>query len=192
MDCCTDVPARPQERGRAGTDFQQTVSQLLWASQGIIHVEDGVKLRAAPSAGGTHPLVVYLEFSSGGCPAPKAGLYRYEPAEHALESARDASIRDNPTRAALDQAVADEAPATVVLAADDERTRRQYPGHGERYGHMEAGHVAENVHRLCESWTLNSCPVSAFADAELADVLSLSAALEPLYLVSFGNRSEER
>lgn len=168
------------------------VSPLLWAAQGVTHVVDDVEMRAAPSAGATYPLVAYLEVAPDGCDELAPGLYRYEPGEHALEPTLETTVHDALTEAALDQPVVGHAPATIVLAADYERTESQYPDHGERYVHMEAGHAAQNVHLVCESRELNSCPVGAFVDAEVADVLSLPDDLEALYLVPIGYRPGNR
>lgn len=169
----------------------EDVSQLLWAAQGFTHVRDGVKLRAAPSAGATFPLTVFLEVAPEGCEGLDPGLYRYEPAEHGLESVLESPIHEDLTRAALQQPVIGDAPATVVIAADDDRTVDQYPDHGKRYVRMEAGHVGQNVHLIAESRDLNACPVGAFSDADLADVLSLPDALDPLYLLPVGNRPDD-
>jgi len=86
----------------------------------------------------------------------------------------------------MGQEVVLEAPATIVLTADYDRTRGQYPEHGDRYVHMEAGHVAENVHLVGESRGSGSCPVGAFVDDDVTDALDLPAPLEPLYLLPFG------
>ncbi|EMA37353.1 SagB/ThcOx family dehydrogenase [Halobiforma nitratireducens] len=169
----------------------EDAAQLLWAAQGVTHVRDGVTLRTAPSAGATFPLTVFLEVAPDGCEGIDPGLYRYEPAEHALEPSLESSLHDDLTRAALQQPVVEDAPATIVVAADDGRTIDQYPEHGKRYVRMEAGHVAQNVHLTAEARALNACPVGAFSDAELADVLSLPAALDPLYLLPVGNRPRE-
>jgi len=92
----------------------------------------------------------------------------------------------------MGQEVVREAPATIVLTADYDRTRGQYPEHGDRYVHMEAGHVAENVHLVGESRGIGSCPVGAFVDDDVTDALDLPAPLEPLYLLPFGNRSSDQ
>ncbi|ELY44596.1 SagB/ThcOx family dehydrogenase [Natronorubrum sulfidifaciens] len=168
------------------------VAQLLWAAQGVTHVRDGVEMRTAPSAGATYPLVAFLEVAPEGCAALDAGLYRYEPGAHRLEATVQEAIHDALTEAALGQAVVQAAPATIVLAAEAERTRRQYPDHGDRYVHMEAGHAAQNVHLVCESRTLQSCPVGAFDDDAVAATLELPARLEPLYLVPVGNRPADQ
>ena len=166
----------------------EDVSQLLWAAQGITHVRSGVRMRAAPSAGATYPLETVLEVAPDGCEALEASLYRYEQATHRLEQIHAEPCHDELTAAALTQEVVRDAPATIALAANVDRTRRQYPAHADRYVHMEAGHVAENVHLVCASRELNTCPVGAFSDDEVRDVLELSDDLEPLYLLPFGNR----
>lgn len=161
-------------------------SQLLWAAQGITHVRDGVQMRAAPSAGATYPLTAFLEVAPDGHEELAAGLYRYDPGNHALVRVQETAVRSALAEAAYDQAVVRDAPASIVIAASYEQTRRQYPEHGERYVHVEVGHAAENVHLVCVARDLWSCPVGAFADATVADVLGLPADLDPLYLVPFG------
>ncbi|THE63958.1 SagB/ThcOx family dehydrogenase [Salinadaptatus halalkaliphilus] len=169
----------------------EDASQLLWAAQGFTHVRDGVTLRAAPSAGASYPLTVFLEVASDGCGVLEPGLYQYEPAEHSLDQVLEAPIHDDLARAAFQQPVVEDAPATVVVAADDDQTVEQYPDHGKRYVRMEVGHVAQNVHLIAEARGLNVCPVGAFSDTELAAVLSLSDALDPLYLLPVGNRPSD-
>lgn len=161
-------------------------SRLLWAAQGVTHVRDGVEMRAAPSAGATYPLVAFLELAPEGCADLDAGLYRYEPGPHVLDVEVDASVHDELVGAAPGQPVVEDAPATVVLAAAYGRTCREYPDHGERYVHVEAGHAAENVHLVCESRGLNTCPVGAFSDREVETALALPERLAPLYLLPFG------
>lgn len=168
----------------------EDVSTLLWALQGVTHERDGTPLRASPSAGATFPMVAYLAVAPGGCDELDAGLYRYVHEDHRLEPAIEGSIHEPFTSAAMDQAVVRGAPVTLALVADYDRTCRQYPNHGERYVHMEAGHAAQNALLVCESRGLNACPVGAFDDDALGDVLELPAELDPLYLVPFGKRPD--
>lgn len=172
----------------------EDISTLLWTAQGITHVQDEVPLRASPSAGATYPLETSLSVAPGGCADLEPGLYRYDPDGHGLESAPgvEGSVHEELTRAALDQAVVRGAPVTIALAAEYDRTRRQYPDHGERYVHMEAGHAAQNVLLAAQSRGLNACPVGAFDDAALADALELPSELDPLYLVPLGERPTEK
>ena len=168
------------------------VSQLLWAAQGITHTGDGIEMRAAPSAGATYPFVAFLEVAPGGCERLDAGVYRYEPTDHELRRSVETAVRGELVSAALNQPVVERAPATIALAAEFDRTVREYPDHGERYVHMEAGHIAQNVHLVCEGRELHSCPVGAFADAEVASALRLAERLDPLYLVPFGAATDRR
>lgn len=165
------------------------VATLLWATQGITHERDGVEMRAAPSAGATYPLSALLEVAGDGIPALTAGLYGYTPGEHALERRIDGSIREALVAAALEQPVVSRGAATIVLVADYKRTCREYPEHGERYVHMEAGHAAQNAQLSCEGRGLSTCPVGAFRDDEVARVLELPEGLDPLYLLPVGHRA---
>ncbi|QFU83105.1 SagB/ThcOx family dehydrogenase [Natronorubrum aibiense] len=187
------IATRASRRSFARTPLELAdVAQLLWAAQGLTHVRDGVEMRTAPSAGATYPLVAFLEVAPDGCAALEAGLYRYDPRKHRLEFEREGPIHDDLTEAALGQDVVRAAPATVVLAADADRTRRQYPDHGDRYVHMEAGHAAQNVLLVCASRELHGCPVGAFDDADLSAALGLPERLEALYLLPCGRPPADR
>lgn len=179
-----------RESRRSFTDEpldERDVTQVLWAAQGVTHTRDGVEMRTAPSAGATYPLTVFLEVREGGCETLDAGVYRYvsDADAHSLEKNLDASVRDELVAAAGGQNVVRDAPASVVVTAEYERTTREYPHHGERYAHMEAGHAAQNVHLVCEEHDLCSCPVGAFSDDAVADALGVE--LNPLYIVPFGH-----
>ena len=183
------IASRVSRRSFAAEPVELTdAGQLLWAAQGITHERNGIAMRTAPSAGATYPLTNFLEVKPAGCEQLSAGVYRYSPPTHSLELAVDSAVRDDLTQAAFTQNVIKEAPATIVVTAEFERTLREYPRHGVRYVHMEAGHVAENVHLNCESLGLNSCPVGSFDDEQVSDALSLPAELDPLYLLPFGKR----
>lgn len=166
------------------------VAQLLWAAQGITHERDGIEMRAVPSAGATYPSEVFLDVAPDGCEDLPAGLYRYEPSTHDLEAVTDESVHEDVVAAAYSQPVVAQAPVTLAVAADYERTVSEYPDHGRRYVHMEAGHIAQNVHLVCEARDLYSCPVGAFADEQLDSALSLPPELDPLYLVPVGRPPE--
>ncbi|TMT81616.1 SagB/ThcOx family dehydrogenase [Haloterrigena sp. H1] len=187
------IATRESRRSFARTPIElEAVSQLLWAAQGQTHVRDGVELRAAPSAGATYPLTVFLEVAPNGSEELEPGVYRYDQQRHALERELETAVHDDLTTASHDQVVIADAPMTIVVTADDDRTKRQYPDHGERYVHMEAGHVAENVHLVCESRGLNTCPVGAFTDTAVAAALSLPTRLAALYLLPVGHRPAEQ
>jgi SagB-type dehydrogenase family enzyme len=156
----------------------QTVSQLCWAAQGITDTTTG--FRAAPSAGATYPLEVYL--------IRPEGLFRYLPFEHALLMLSSEDLRVPLGEAAHGQDCVRKAPLCLVVAAVYERTTRAYGERGVRYVHIEVGHLAQNVHLQAVSCGLSSVPVGAFRDDEVKNVLALSEDEEPLYIIPIGYR----
>lgn len=90
---------------------EASLSQLLWAAQGITH-PDG--LRTAPSAGALYPLEVYV--------ATATGFYHYNPQRHELERRSSSDLRPALARAALEQESIRQAGSVIVFAAVVERT----------------------------------------------------------------------
>ncbi len=150
--------------------------QLLWAAQGITEQQRG--LRAAPSAGATYPLEIYL--------VNKDGVYSYNPSEHELVLLKKGDLRGALSRAALGQGFISRAPVSIVITAVYARTERRYGGRARRYVHIEAGHAAQNIHLQAVSLGLGSVPVGAFNDEELRKVLSLPQDREPVYIIPVG------
>lgn len=158
------------------------VGQLLWAAQGITDPARG--LRAAPSAGATYPMELYVVAGRVGGLEP--GVYRYHPEEHSLEKTLDGDKRGKLSGAALQQAMIADAPASLVLSAVVERTEGRYGGRARRYVHMEAGHVGQNVYLQCAALGLGTVAVGAFDDEAVGRVLSLPGVEEPLYIMPVG------
>ncbi|MFO7821167.1 MAG: SagB/ThcOx family dehydrogenase [Lentisphaeria bacterium] len=152
------------------------LSQLLWAAQGITD-KDG-KFRAAPSAGATYPLEVYV--------VSESGMYRYVPAKHALEKLSDRDNRTKLARAALGQESVAGAPVNIVFTAVYKRTARRYGIHARRYVHMEAGHAAQNLLLQAVSLELGGVPVGAFDDEKVGELLDLPDNEKPLYIIPVG------
>jgi SagB-type dehydrogenase family enzyme len=163
----------------------QQVAQILWSAQGLTG-EAGRK-RAAPSAGATYPMYVYLAVGAGRVEGLEAGVYRYHPADHALEKTMGRDIRRQVVDAALGQDFLAAAPVDLLLAADYERTRSRYGERTERYVHMEAGHIGQNVYLQAESLGLGTVAVGAFRDASVGEAFGLSGDLQPLYLMPVGH-----
>ena len=74
------------------------IGQLLWAAQGITHLQG---LRTAPSAGALYPLDLYVV--TGRIEDLAQGVYHYDPKHHNLAKTSDDDMRDALTRAALSQ-----------------------------------------------------------------------------------------
>lgn len=154
----------------------EQISQLLWAAQGITYPQEG--LRAAPSAGATYPLEVYL--------VSREGVSHYLPEKHSLQKV----IAENRMRllseACLDQDWVEKVGVDIVLSAIFERTTGRYRQRGVGYVYIEAGHAAENIHLQAVALGLGSVPIGAFDDDNVAKVLELPAKIRPLYVIPVG------
>ena len=174
---------------RSIRDYQTTalelaeIGQLLWAAQGITHLQG---LRTAPSAGALYPLELYVV--AGHIEGLAQGLYHYEPGYHRLMKTSDGDLREALARAALSQGWIKHASAVIVFTADYKRTTRKYGKRGKRYVHMEAGHAAQNLFLQSESLDLATVVVGAFNDDEVTRVLRLPAKTQPLLLMPVGRK----
>ncbi|MFC1560023.1 SagB/ThcOx family dehydrogenase [Candidatus Margulisiibacteriota bacterium] len=153
------------------------ISQLLFAAQGITNKYP--PYRAAPSAGATYPLELYIVMEDG--------TYQYQPKKHRLKLIIKKDLRTDLAKAALGQAVVAKAPMDIVICADYRRTIRRYKERGERYVHMEAGHVAENIHLQAAALKLGSVPIGSFHDDDIKLLLNLHKSLTPLYIIPVGH-----
>ena len=158
----------------------EQLSQLLWSCQGI---SDPSGLRTAPSAGATFPLEVLVVLPTG--------VFQYTPGEHSLRQIRDADVRPDLCRAALDQEFIREAAAVFMIAAVHQRTSQRYGGRTERYVLMEVGHAAQNLLLQCVTFGLGAVPVGAFDDEEVSQLLGLPPEVTPWYLIAVGQPISE-
>ena len=159
------------------------VAQLLWAAQGITDTRPW-GLRTAPSAGALYPLEVVLLVGAVSDLTP--GLYRYHPTEHALSRFAEGDRRAALAKAALGQTWIAEAACALILAAVYSRTTGKYGERGERYVHIEVGHVGQNVYLQAQALGLGTTTVGAFRDREVHKVAGLEAQEAPLAILPIG------
>ncbi len=186
---------------RAGTSLEQTLAQrrshrtfadtpvtlaqlaqLLWAGQGRTGDYDG---RTAPSAGGVHPLRLYVV--AGLVDGLSSGIYRYRPATHDLETLATGDLRAALRAATGHQECLGEGAVDIVIGAATAATAERYGERGLRYLHMEAGHVGQNICLQATALGLVTTTVAAFDD----DAMASGAGLEPgeiaLYAMPVGH-----
>lgn len=161
----------------------EVIADVLWASVGL--TIDGVSgaTRAAPSAGATDPLTVYLVANQ--LDSLEAGVYRYCPELHELAQVKEGAVGEAFASASLGQTALRDAPAVLVIGADHSRTTRRYGERGHRYVYMEAGHAAQNASLLLVSRGLGSVVIGAFSDDDVQRVLGMDPYV-PLLLLPFG------
>jgi len=168
------------------------LSQILWSAQGITGTRG---FRAAPSAGATYPLEIFVVVGKQGVIASEAkqapeelqaGIYHYEAASHSLSLHKPTDLRPDLARATLDQEFIIDAPVDIVICALYHRTSYRYGRRGERYVHMEVGHVGENIHLQAVALGLATVEVGAFHDEEVRTVLGVDEQIKPLYILPVG------
>jgi SagB-type dehydrogenase family enzyme len=86
----------------------------------------------------------------------------------------------------LGQGSISQAPVTIVICAVYPRVTLKYGERGIRYTHIEAGHLAQNIHLQAAVLNLGSVPIGAFDDTQVKKVLSLPEDQEPLYIIPVG------
>ncbi len=163
----------------------EDISQLLWAAQGITSEWGG---RTAPSAGALYPLELYLVV--GDVDNLEAGVYKYQPQEHALIRVRDSDVRSELASAALEQSFIAQGAVDIVISAVYERTTRKYGDRGIRYVHMEAGHAAQNVYLEAVALGLGTVTVGAFGDERVKEILNMPESEVPLYIMPLGRKKD--
>jgi len=168
---------------RSVRDFDQArslklgdIGNLLWAASGITDEERN--LRSAPSAGALYPLEIYI--------VKIEGLYLYEPPSHSIREVKRGDLRKELCRAALNQYCISGAPASLIIVCDYSKTTTKYGQRGKQYVHIEAGHVAQNIHLEAVSLGLGSVPIGAFSDDEVRRLLNLDSRYNVLYLIPVG------
>lgn len=166
------------------------VSQLMWCAQGI--TDRRGMLRAAPSAGATYPLEVYAVVKEGGVEGLEAGVYHYRAEDHSLELIRSGDFSEKLASACLRQSWVREAPLNIVITAIYARTTRRYGTRGERYVHIEVGHVGQNIYLQAAAMGLGTVAVGAFYDDEVREVLGVSEEERPLYVMPVGISTRKR
>ncbi len=161
------------------------LSLICWAGQGVTELSWG--LRAAPSAGATYPLTLFLVVGEGGVVGIAAGIYEYLPETHTLRIISYGDQREPLRKAALNQIWVGRAPVTVVIVAEYSRTTKRYGERGEMYVDNEVGCVAENIYLQVESLNLGTVLVGAFDDNEVQNILSLDHEKTPCGLMPIGH-----
>jgi SagB-type dehydrogenase family enzyme len=74
----------------------------------------------------------------------------------------------------------------MVVCAIHPRTAYRYGHRGERYVHMEVGHVGQNVALQAVALGLGTVMVGAFQDEDVMKALKLEEQIRPLYIIPIG------
>ena len=103
-----------------------------------------------------------------------------------LERVKPDDIRLDMWLPCLKQKAIANASVIIVVAADYDKIRRRYKRRGDRYTMLEAGHVGQNIHLMCEALGLGCVMIGAFKDKQVKSLLGINE--DPLYVIPIGRR----
>jgi len=161
-----------------------SLSQVLWAAQGITELDGG--LRTAPSAGALYPLEVYVVVRKGGVEELSEGVYHYHPKGHVLALVENGDVSKDLEAATWGQEMVKEAAATLVITGVLSRTAGKYGRRGTQYMFQESGHVAQNVFLQATALGIGTVVMGAFSESAVRRVLGADADERPLYVQPLG------
>ncbi len=163
----------------------EELNLLLWAVQGVTARAGRYLLRTAPSAGALYPLETYLSVHRVEDLPP--GLYHLQIQDWVLELLREGDHGTAIKEAALGQDFCRTAAVVFLWSALPRRTMSKYGSRGMRYIFLDAGHLAQNLLLAAEALGLAACPVGAFFDEEMNELLDLDGEEETIiYLATVG------
>jgi len=172
------LKSRQSTRGNFGPEeklSQQTLSNLLWAADGVNRPPNH---RTAPSAVDWQNIEIYV--------ATADGLFVYDSPQHALKvvSTQDVrAIAGLEGSGGMKQDFAKTAPVSLVYVADMTKTKgMKYGGEdvGLTWTYAGAGAIGQNVYLFCASEGL-ACILRAMMDAtKISEVFKLRPDQKPL------------
>jgi SagB-type dehydrogenase family enzyme len=163
----------------------EELAKLMWAAQGITARAGIHLLRTAPSAGALYPFETYLYIDR--VEAVTQGLYHFNVADFSLEGLQDGSFNQLITRACFGQPVVRRASVVFIWTAMMLRCMFKYRDRAMRYIPMDLGHVCQNVQLAATAMDLGSCPIGAFYDDDINELLGVDGEEETvLYLITVG------
>ena len=162
-----------------------TLSQLLWATQGITGKTEHFSFRAAPSAGALYPMETYVVVNNTQGLEP--GLYHYAIEDHELELLTRGDLRGKVSKAALNQYMCAEANVVFIWTAIFARSKWKYKQRAYRYVYLDCGHICQNLCLTAVALKMGSCPIAAFYDDEVNELIGVDGKEEStLYLCAVG------
>jgi len=163
----------------------EELSKIMWAAQGVTARAGNYLLRTAPSAGALYPFETYLYIDK--VKDVPQGIYHFNVADFALERLQEGDFNHEFTAAGLGQPMVRRAAVVLVWTAMMLRCMVKYRDRAMRYIPMDLGHVCQNVQLASTAMGFGSCPIGAFYDDDINELLGVDGEEETvLYLITVG------
>jgi SagB-type dehydrogenase family enzyme len=165
----------------------QDLAFMLWSSQGITATSGNYSFRTVPSGGALYPVETYLSVHRVEGLSP--GLYHFDVESFCLERLSKIDSREKVADACLNQKFMAGSAVTFLWSAVFRRCMSKYGNRGMRYILLDAGHICQNVLLAAEATGSGGCPIAAFYDNEVNELLGLEPDEESvLYAAAVGRK----
>jgi SagB-type dehydrogenase family enzyme len=162
-----------------------TLSGLLWATQGITAEAGDHQFRSAPSAGALYPIETYL--LARAVEGLEHGIYHFRPLAFDLEFIKQGNFSRAMAEAALGQGMVVNAQVTFIWTAIVERSKWKYRQRAYRYIYLDAGHIAQNLYLAGTAAGLGVCGIGALYDDIVNAIIGVDGVDETVvYMASVG------
>jgi SagB-type dehydrogenase family enzyme len=169
---------------------QEQLAGLLWASQGVTSVHQHFAFRAAPSAGALYPVETYVAVNRVEEVPP--GIWHFQVPDFSLELIAPGDFRRSLVLAGLNQHFLGTAAAVFIWTGILGRALWKYRQRAVRYLFLDAGHICGNLHLAATALGLGCCPVAAFFDEEVEEIVHANPEEEvAVYLAAVGRLEDK-
>jgi SagB-type dehydrogenase family enzyme len=173
------------------SDLAEVLRMTYGFSGGCVGGDPLLLRRPIPSPGGLYSLELYVV--AGRVTALRRGLYHYEAASHELSHLRGTEAEDRFRDVLTSFGGVPGCAAYVIVTAVIERLRWKYGARAYRLAMLEVGHAGQQLCLAVTALGLVGCPIQAFLDDDLADLLGVDGVSElPLHVVGIGLPGESR
>ena len=160
---------------------------MLWSSQGITGQAGKYLFRTAPSGGALYPVETYI--SAHSISGLNAGLYHFDAEHFALDRLTEQDAAEAVAQGCLDQKFMAQAAVVFLWTGVFRRAMSKYGDRGMRYILLDAGHICQNLLLAAEAVGCGGCPIGAFYDSELNQLLQIDGEEESLlYAAAVGKK----
>ncbi len=164
---------------------------MLWASQGITAKSGNYSFRTSPSGGALYPVETYL--SANLVKGLRPGLYHFDVETFSLDRLSSEDSAEAVAAACLNQKFMAQSAVSFLWTAVFRRSMSKYGNRGMRYILLDAGHICQNTLTAAEAIGCGGCPVAAFYDDEVNDLLHLDPLEETmLYAAAVGKKADSK
>ncbi len=173
---------RSRREFTGGAISVEQLGALLWACQGVTERHGPYLLRTAPSAGALYPFETYVSVQAvEGLDPCLAHLNVHGFHLEVLASGHHGRAI---ALGALAQGFLERAAAVVLWTAVYPRAAWKYGDRALRYVGLDLGHVCQNLLLAAEALGLGGCPVAAFFDRPVNELLGVDGQEEFAYYLA--------